>query len=119
MYKRFVKFLQSIVSSYRQSLKFLLNCVCDDVRSLTGANLRKIKNVTGINVTPGITSQVQFNNCWVYEVPEGDEWKLPLLHSLLEIRSENWEILFNEEEEGSGDFDGDDLSTMIEEVCTT
>ena len=48
-----------------------------------------------------------------------DEWKLPLLHSLLEIRSENWEIMFNEEEEGSGDLDGDDLSTMIEEVCTT
>ena len=75
-------------------------------------------SVTGINVTPGITSPGQFSNCRVYEVPEGDEWKLPLLHSLLEIRSENWEILFNEEEERSDDLDGDDLSTMIEEVCT-
>ena len=72
-----------------------------------------------MSVTPGLTSPGQFRNCWVYQVPEGDEWKLPLLHSLLEIRSENWEILFNEEEEGIGDFDGDDLSTMIEEVCTT
>ena len=119
IYKRFVKFLQSIMSSKRQSLKFLLNSVCDDVRSLTGGNLRKIKTVTGISVMPGTTSPGQFGNCRVYEAPEGDEWKLPLLHSLLEVRSDNWEILFCEEEERNNDLEEDDISAMILEVCTS
>ena len=51
--------------------------------------------------------------------PEGEEWRLPLLQSLLEVRCENWDILFNEEEEEQDHFDGDDISAMIEETCTT
>ena len=61
----------------------------------------------------------QFRNCRIYATPEGEEWRLPLLQSLLEVRSENWDILFNEEEEEQDNFDGNDISAMIEETCTT
>ena len=81
--------------------------------------MRKIKTVTGISVMPGTTSPGQFGNCRVYDAPEGDEWKLPLLHSLLEVRNDNWEILFCEEEESNNDLEEDDISAMILEVCTT
>ena len=119
IYKRFVKFVHTIVKSDRRSLKFLLESVCNDVRSLTGGNLRKIHVVTGIKAIPGATPTGQFRNCRIYVTPEGEEWRLPLLQSLLEVRSENWDILFNEEEEEQDNFDGNDISAMIEETCTT
>ena len=78
--------------------------------------MRKIQLVTGIKIVPGVTAPVQLRNCRIYKAPEGEEWRLPLLQSLLEIRSDNWEILFNEELETH---EGDDISTMIEEVCLT
>ena len=116
IYKRFVKFVQTLVNNKRQSLKTLFKYAYEDVRSLIGGNLRKIQLVTGIKIVPGVTAPVQLRNCRIYKAPEGEEWRLPLLQSLLEIRSENWEILFNEELEN---YEGDDISTMIEEVCST
>ena len=41
-----------------------------------------------------------------------------MLQSLLEIRDDNWEIIFNEEREDN-ELDDDDIQMMIEEVCTT
>ena len=45
-------------------------------------------------------------------------WRLPMLVSLLEIREENWEILYNDEEENESAPGVNDVKDMIDEVCT-
>ena len=54
----------------------------------------------------------------VYKTPEGEEWRLPMLVSLLEIREENWEILYDDEEENESAPGVNDVKDMIDEVCT-
>ena len=53
----------------------------------------------------------------MYEIPLGEEWRLGLLRSLLELRQSNWEVLFDEE--GENTLEEDDISEMIDEVCTS
>ena len=115
IFKRFVKFVAGLESNMRQSIRSLLSTVRGDVRSLTGGNLRMIQLTTGIPISL-VTSQLR--NCRVYQAPEGEEWRLPMLQSLLEIRDDNWEIIFNEEIEDS-EMDDEDIQMMIAEVCTT
>ena len=55
------------------------------------------------------------NNYIVYETPEGQEWRLPLLVSLLELRESRWELLYNDETERLNE---DEISVMINDVCT-
>ena len=65
----------------------------DDVRSQVGGNLRTILIQTGVLVVPGRTRPADLNNYRVYTVPEGEEYRIPLLHSLIDIREDNWSIL--------------------------
>ena len=53
-------------------------------------------------------------NYRVYETPEGHEWKLPLLTSLLEIRDDRWGLQFDEE---TGQLGEDEVTHMINNVC--
>ena len=55
-----------------------------------------------------------FNNYQVYQAPEGQEWRIPLLVSLLELRDSRWELLYDEE---SDKFSEDDVTFMINNVC--
>ena len=54
------------------------------------------------------------NNYTVYETPEGQEWRQPLLVSLLELRESRWELLYNDETEKLNE---DEISVMINDVC--
>ena len=88
-----------------------------DVRSLIGANSRRILLDSGILVTPGKTRIDKLSNYRVYTAPEDEIWKLPLMVSLLEIKCQNWEILFDEE--GDEAINDNDLISMIDEVATS
>ena len=88
----FVKYL-TVLCNYI-NLKNLFNIVSGDVRSATGSNVKQ----TGRN--PGLDrsheAQHKFSNWRVN--PPVDDWTVPLLASLLEIRSENWQVNFDIEE---------------------
>ena len=51
---------------------------------------------------------------YIYDIPDGQEWKIGLLSSLLEIRDEKWVVLFDNEGEGLID---DEVKQMIDGVC--
>ena len=71
---------------------------------------------------PGVTRPSALNQYCVYPVPEGEEFRLPLLVSLLQIRSENWSVIFNEEnggEDSDDKIEENDIVTMINEVCSS
>ena len=118
IYSRYIKFLNNICEkSDKLNVKSLLNVVAHDVRSQTGGNIRKILLDTGVKVVPGVTTQAAMAGVTAYEVQEDQQWRLPLLQSLLQVRDEQWEIRFDED--GEMEIDEDDVKDMITDVCTS
>ena len=70
-----------------------------DVRSLTGRNIDTIKEETSLDIRAGVTSHLELSTWMVYNPPDGEDWRLPLLTSLLAVRDSGWEISFNDEDE--------------------
>ena len=99
IYSRYMQFLKSVSNNRRSALRSLLNITKNTCKSFTGLNLRRILLDTGVKIVPGITSGCSLINYRVYKVPEGEEWRLPLLVSLIEVRDSRWTIQFDEETE--------------------
>ena len=118
MMGRFVKFVDSLHKHTSPSVSTLLSKLQSDKRSLVGSNLRVIHLETGIPVMPGITKPHEISDHRVYKFDEKESWKLQLLTSLLEIRDQRWQILFDEED-GTGSLDPDDITFMIRDVSTS
>ena len=116
VYKLFVNFLSFLAKNQRQALVTLLNTVKSDCRSLTGGNLRKMLLETGVKVQPGVTKGYLLSQYRVYETPAGQEWRVPLLQSLLEIRDNRWSLQFDEE---TGNLNADEITTLIDNVCVS
>ena len=96
----------------------MFNYVRDDVRSQVAGNIRKIFLDSSILIVPGQTGPRDFSDYTVYPVPEGEEHRIPLIQSLREILSDNWSIIFNEEEEDEDNFEMNDIQMMINDLCS-
>ena len=72
-----------------------------------------MKLITGCNIIPGVTSKYQLKNYRVYTYPSCEQWRIGLLHSLIELRNDRWHIVFDEEEEM---LNKSELDLMIEDV---
>ena len=114
IYKKYVNFLGAIAKNRRHELVHLLNIVKDTCSSLTGANMRKVLLDSNVRIIPGKTKGFELANYIVNKPPVGEEWRLPLLVSLLEIRDSNWELNFDEE---VGNFKEDEITNLISTVC--
>ena len=121
LFTRFIKFLNSIHKSNKPAVKFLLSITASDVRSVTGSNLRSILVNTGVQVIPGITKGYTVKKHRLFQVPELEKWKVPLLHSLLSVRAGEFEISFDDK--NVGDDDGEEESNMTDDIlaniCTS
>ena len=82
----------------------------DDVKSITGANIRTIFRETEID--PRELRSFALKHWRVYE--RKDDWSVPLLRNLLEVRAGNWIVSYDED--GSSPPD-EDIEAMIEVVC--
>ena len=102
IYSRFLKFITNLLNNRRSIVRALGSSACKDIRTLTGRNLHSMKEDTKIVVRPGITSYIELLTWRTYQPPENQEWKLPLMISLLEIRDSNWEVLFDDDLESIG-----------------
>ena len=82
LWNRFVRFVTSIADGKKKVLRGMLRVIENDVRSVTGKNLRCIKLKT-VNF--------DLNNLNVYElpykaVPESELWRLPMAREILAAR---------------------------------
>ena len=118
IYRRYVKFVNSLVNTERQNIKSLFSFVSSDVRSQVASNLRKILLDSGILVFPGTTRPGSLGQYKVYPTPVGEEYRVPLILSLMSIRENNWEVLFNEEDDDEDRLEENDLQFMIDELCS-
>ena len=116
LFKRFIKFVNSVLKNRRPFLRSLCKRVCKDIRTVTALNLATIQEETGLLVLPGKTMPCELMNWRVYKPEEDKSWIMPLLSSLLEIRDERWEVNFNKETE---QLMPDELQTVIDGICTS
>ena len=70
---------------------------------------------TGNFITPGLSNKSILDNYRVYRIPEGEEWRLPLIESLLEVKAGNWDIEFDEEEPT---LNMDAVKLMLDQACS-
>ena len=64
---------------------------------------------------PGKTKKNALNNYEVYSVPSGEEWRIPLISSLIEMKEKRWVVQFDEEDDGT--LNDDAIDMMIERAC--
>ena len=57
------------------------------MRSITGSNLCSILLNTGIQAIPGTPQLNEIKKTVIRIVPAGEEWKIPLIESSLEVQS--------------------------------
>ena len=103
LFMRFIKFVDSIMKTTKPALRFLLKVVAADVRSLSGSNLRSILRTTGIQVIPGMTRAGSVKKLKIHKVPEGQDWKIPLLHSLISVKAGEFYIPLDDESDDTLD----------------
>ena len=112
IFSRFLKYLKSIARNKRPALRCLYNVVKNDVRLTTGSNIRTILLETMSD--PRSLNTFALKGWRVY--PPNDDWTVGLLRNLLEVRSNNWEVVYDDEtEEAAGE---DDINFMIAAICT-
>ena len=117
IYKRYIKFITSLVDSDRPMLRALFQLVRHDVQSVTGSNLHKILLDTGVNVVPGVRTSSNISWYNVYGgIPNGKEWIIPMLTDLIEVRDNRWEVNFDSETDG---LTKDDIDVMINDICSS
>ena len=75
----------NVVKNKRQALRRIQNVIKNYVGSFTGSNLRKILLDTGYSIIPGVTKKISLDNYRVYKIPEGGEWRVPLIESWVEL----------------------------------
>ena len=107
--------MDSLAKNKRASVRALLKIVSKDARTTTGGNLKNIQSETGFYIIPGITSASIMDNFFVYEIPNGEEWKEGLVSSLIDIKNNKWTVLFDEENEELAE---DEISHMLIEICS-
>ena len=95
-------------------IRDLFNIVSEDVRSTIGSNLRTIFIETDVPIIPGVTSGAALHDFKVYQV-KGD-WQIPLLTLLLQIRDDNWKVIFGDTEVYDGKNDNEVID-MINDIC--
>ena len=112
IFSRFLKYLKSVAKNRRPSIRCLYSLIKNDVKSMTGSNIRTI--LREAQVDPRLLDTHALKNWRVYQ--QADEWTVPLLKNLLEVRADNWEVVYDDEKEEIAT--DDDINFMIAAICT-
>ena len=116
LYARFLNFINSIHNSSKPALRYLYSISASDVRSVTGSNLRSILVNTGLQAIPGTLQSEAIKKHILHDVPIGEEWKIPLIHSLLEVQAGATQILFDDDDCGGTETLSRDI---LHNICVT
>ena len=96
----------------RLVIRCLYNIVKDDVQITTGSNIITFLLSTWID--PRFMNR-HYLKTWLVLYPSEDNWRVPLLTSLLELRAGNWELTYDDEEDSLQD---DEVDFMIAAVSS-
>ena len=98
MLSRYLGFIKAIEISSKGPLRRLLNTCKNDVRSITGSNLREIMILVGKN-SIGEVEKGDIDSFKYHEPPTEERWRLGLLDELLDLQHGDLVLpLLNEDE---------------------
>ena len=93
LFKRYHGFINSILSSKKKCLSFLGNVIVNDAGSLTAQNINLIENKIGLNNILSLSASLISDKFIYNEVPDGEEWRIPFVAELIQLRSGNLEVV--------------------------
>ena len=103
---QYVSFLSRLGKSVSKEVRMMKSIAASDIQSTTGKNCSSMKN--GFNLDPLTMHVSSFPKEYtMYDTPEQDTWRLPLLSSLLR---ERYELSVTGE-------DTKTISDVIESLC--
>ena len=105
---RYMKFLESLCSSQKPSVRFLVNAVKDDNRTLTGKTLSRISIDTNLARTSLSAKSVR-NHMQYFPVPPNQEWRCNVIKELIGMRDGSLE----------SNLDDDEVTSCLNFLCTT
>ena len=106
--QRFSNFLEKIEKSNKQTLKYVLDVVSNDVRSVTGKNLVEIKKRSGKEIFEKIT--VQESKKAFRDIPQGENWRIGFAREIIECRHQNFLV---------PGFEAEELDEILNWICTS
>ena len=108
---RFTTFLRSLVSSTKVNVRFLARLSQEDHRTVIGKNTRSLLDQCGIDASliKDLTPSVIKKNCHYFKLPNSEEWKVPILHELLKVKSGQLAL---------ENLDANETNQIIVQLCT-
>ena len=92
IFSRFCSYLKSIRYHKKPFIRTLYSIVKEDVNSTTGSNIRTVLNTSGVD--PRYRNSKYLLKNWRVHCRH-DDWTVPLLASLIELKTVNWEVHFD------------------------
>ena len=106
---RYPGFYRKLLASPSMEVRVLARMVTDDPRSTTCANLRYLREVTKMVNVESYSSWRVRESLPIQKVPEREMWRVGLLNSLLNLRSEKYKMVQ----------DSMHICAMIDSLCST
>ena len=107
MCTRFMRFVENMKTCSKLSVRYLVNLVSDDRRTLVGRTLDRIKNEC--HTDRELLTHVVAANMKYFPPPPAEEWRIPLVLELMDARDGRVEI---------PGIDIQCIEDMIIEVCS-
>ena len=105
---QYVGFIQRLEKSVSTEVRLMRRIAGADIRSTTGKNVHNL--MKEFKLDPWVTPSSVFKRKYkYYDLPEADQWRLPLLQSLMKERYEM---------SASGD-ETEDITGLIESLCSS
>ena len=103
---RFISFTYKLENSNKKSVRHLYKIIKNDVRTITGSNMRNIILLLDKN-DDYILSKIDYLDIKYHEVKDENVWKVNCVNELIEVLHGNLGL----------DFDKQEIQTMLESLC--
>ena len=107
---RLVTFHKSLVTSNKFPVRFLSRLNKKDLRTVLGRNMKVILDECGLPRLDQLSANLVKQNCCYFNVPMEQQWRLPLVSELLQVRGKNLHL---------GGYENTEVETMLKYLCTS
>ena len=107
---RLVTFHKSLVTSNKFPVRFLSRLNETDLRTVLGRNIRVLLDECGLQRLDQLSTNNVKKNCCYFNVPMEQQWRLPLISELLQVKSNILNL---------GEYMKTEVEDMLKYLCTS
>ena len=105
---RFLQFHKSLIENSKPCIRILSSLSMDDLKSIHGKNIFHLKRELDCDMEDLSSSFIK-ENFKFRTLPEEEQWRIPLLLNLLDIRNDAMEL---------DHFEKPEIEDLIHDICT-